>query len=321
MSRLLRTNIFVACFLGCYFVVSFGLGILSVFVPALGSNLLLTNLLVYLFSFGLPALIYVWIVRKNTGEPIRQQLGLIPISAIDLLLAVASGLLVQPLMMLISSLSQLVFQNVTTSSLVEMAQMPLWAMLLTVGFFPAFFEELVCRGIIFRGHRDTPLWYQLLLPALFFGLLHLNFQQAIYATVAGIFMALLVRFTGSLWSSIAAHLTVNGLQSFMTWALTHADGYDELLAEASTALPTGGTGLLLTLLPYLMLTALTLPLLVLCMLKLLQRGRARQAMQGRAAANGTATPHWHRGAWPMYVVLGFLLVFTLLTELMLYFAI
>ena len=313
MTRLLRTNIFVACFVGCYFIFSFVIGILQTTIPWFGENTLLTSAFIYLCSFGLPALIYVWIVRKKTGEPIRSQLGLHPISVIDLLLVLACGVLVQPVMMLISAVSQLFFQNVTSSSMIEMAQMPLWALLLSIGFLPAFFEELVCRGIIFNGHRDTPLWYQLLIPAVFFGLLHLNFQQAIYAAVAGIFMALLVRFTGSLWASIAAHLVVNGSQSLMVWALTQIDGYTELLAETEMTLPTGGFDLILTLIPYLMLTAIALPVLIVCMIKLFQRGRSR------LAASRTVNPHWHRGAWPMYVVLGFLLGYTILTEILLSF--
>ena len=313
MTRLLRTNIFVACFVGCYFIFSFIFGILQALIPGIAQQTLLANALIYLLSFGLPALIYVWIIRKKTGEPIRAQLGLHPIAGIDLLLAILCGFLVQPVMMLISAISQLFFQNITSSSMVEMAQMPLWALILSVGILPAFFEELVCRGVIFHGHSDTPLWYQLLIPAIFFGLLHANFQQAIYAAAAGVFMALLVRFTGSLWASIAAHLVVNGSQSFMVWALTRMEDYSEMLAEAEIALPTGGSALILTLIPHLMLTAIVLPLLILCMIKLYQRGHSRKA------ANRTNPPHWHRGAWPMYVVLGFLLCYTILTEIMLYF--
>ncbi len=313
MTRLLRTNIFVACFVGCYFIFSFAFGILQALIPGIAEQTLLANALIYLLSFGLPALIYVWIIRRTTGEPIRMQLGLYPISGIDLLLALVCGVLVQPVMMLISAISQLFFQNITSSSMVEMAQMPLWALLLSVGILPAFFEELVCRGVIFQGHRDTPLWYQLLIPAVFFGLLHANFQQAIYAAIAGVFMALLVRFTGSLWASVAAHLIVNGSQSFMVWVLTRMEGYSEMLAETEIALPTGGAALILTLIPHLMLTAIALPLLILCMLKLYQRGRSRKA------AKMTNVPHWHRGAWPMYVVLGFLLAYTIMTEIMLYF--
>ena len=314
MTRLLRTNIFVAIFVGCYFIASFSIGIASVFIPVLATDTLITSLIIYLFSFGLPSLIYVWVIRKKTGEPICHQLGFHSIAPADLLLAVLCGLLVQPVMMLISALSQLFFQNITSSSMIEMAQMPLWALLLSVGFLPAFFEELVCRGVIFHGHRDTPLWYQLLIPAVFFGFLHGNFQQAIYAAAAGVFMALLVRFTGSLWSSIAAHLVVNGSQSFLVWAMTRIEGYSELLAETESALPTEGSPLILTLIPYLMLTAITLPILIVCMMKLYQRGRCRRA------ANRTNLPHWHRGAWPMYVVLGFLFAYTLLTEILLYFA-
>lgn len=314
MTRLLRTNLCVVCFTACYFIVSFALSQLQGLFPWLADKTLLTSALIYLLSFGLPALIYVWIVRKTTGESIKNQLSLHPLPGIDLLLVLVCGILVQPVMMLISAISQLFFQNVASGSMVEMTSMPLWAMLLAVGLLPAFFEELICRGIIYNGHQETPFWYQLLIPALFFGLLHLNFQQAIYAAAAGVFMALLVRATGSLWASITAHLVVNGSQSLLVWALMQIDGYSEALAEAENALPTGGAALLLTLIPYLTLVVIALPLLILCMMKLFQRGRSRRA------AKMTPPLHWHRGAWLMYVTLGFLLICTILTEVLLHFS-
>ena len=305
MKRLLQANIFALCFLLSYIVVSFILSLIFVLFPNLPYSLLLNSAGIYLLSFGLSSLIYAWIVTHQTGESLSDFFGFHRLSLKSTLLVIAAAICVQPCLMLISAITQLFFQNVTTSSMIELAEMPLWAYLLTSAVLPAFFEELVCRGAILGGYRQTPLWYALLIPALFFGLLHLNFQQAIYACAAGVFLALLVRATGSLWASILAHFTINGLQSLTTWLLAKAGFYTSSTAANYTAAPIAK---LLSLLPFLFLTAIALPLLILCIRKLFKIG----APQAQKAEIG-----WHRGAWPMYTALGFLLVYTFLTEFLL----
>ena len=49
----------------------------------------------------------------------------------------------------------------------------------------------------------------MLLSALLFALLHMNFNQAAYAFAIGIIAVLLVEATGSLWSSVILHVTIN----------------------------------------------------------------------------------------------------------------
>lgn len=308
MNRLLRTNLFVLCFIVIYFVTSFALGVIAAFWPALTSNPLYSSLLIYGLSFGIPALIYALICCRKTGQSLTDFLALRRISFTSVLLTIAAAILVQPTMMLISSISQLFFQNITTDSMLQMAQLPLWTFLLASAVLPAFFEELICRGIILQGYRETPFWYALLISAAFFGMLHLNFQQILYAIAAGIFFALLVKATGSIWSSILAHLIINGLQSLIAWFMLQNGLYEE---AAAAALPSSGLWQTMAyLFPYIFLALITLPLLILCLYYLFKNNRAAVAAQPAAS-------RWHAGAWLMYIILGFLFLYSIFTEIIL----
>lgn len=307
MNRLLRTNLFVFCFIILYFALSFSIGFISALLPENAHASLWTSLLIYLLSFGIPALVYALIAKRKNNQRLADFFSFHRLPLVSILLVIAAAITVQPLMMLISSISQLFFRNITTSSMLQMAEMPLWAFLISSAVLPAFFEELICRGTIFNGYQDTPTWYALFIPALFFGMLHLNFQQSLYAIAGGIFFALLVKATGSLWSSIIAHLTINGLQSLFAWYMLQSGAYD---SAAALELPTGWMGMLLALIPYIFLTAITLPLLILCLRQLFIRHRKpEQTLR-------PLWPYWHQGAWVMYAVIGFLLLYTIATEIM-----
>lgn len=305
MNRLLRTNLFVLCFIAIYFTTSLAVGFITALFPDM--SFLWTSFLIYIVSFGIPALIYTCIVTRKTKQSLRDFLGFHPISFYSILLTIAAAITVQPLMMLISSISQLFFENITTASMLQMAEMPLWAFLIASAFLPAFFEELICRSIILTGYQDTPNWYALLIPALFFGMLHLNFQQIIYAIAGGVFFAILVKATGSVWSSVLAHLTINGLQSLMAWFMLQSGVYE----NAATLTPTTDwMTSLLALIPYLFLTAITLPLLILCIRQLFKLNHRSFSLRQTEIA-----PAWHRGAWLMYLIMGFLFVYTVITEI------
>lgn len=316
MNRLLHANIFAICFIVLYFVFSFfiGLGVIGADLFESSLGIFYSTLFIYIVSFGIPALIYAVIIKIRAGESFAETFSFHRISFKSLLLAIAAGIAVQPTMMLISAITQLFFENITSASMVNMAQMPLWALLISSAVIPAFFEELVCRGVIFGGYRNTPSWYALVIPALFFGLLHLNFQQAIYAFAGGIFFALLVKATGSLWSSIAAHFTINGLQSVIVYFASQTDAAD-LAAEAAESLSFAEG--LQSLIPYVMMTVVTFPILMLCFHFLFKNAPAKPAkMEAPQLDPYTQEPiSWHRGAIPMYAVLGFLFLYTILTEL------
>lgn len=81
---------------------------------------------------------------------------------------------------------------------------------IAVGITAPIFEEILMRGLVFNElRRNINLKLAIVLQALIFGLYHGNVLQFIYATILGIFLALVYVWTNSLWSSILVHMIFN----------------------------------------------------------------------------------------------------------------
>jgi len=235
-ERLKLANIFAVIVLGLYLLTSGIFSALILLVPGFEIDDTAFTLIVYTVAFALPSLAYAFVVRNKWGQPIRETFSLEPLPFGSLLLCLLLGLTIQPLLLFIAYVFSLFFTDLATESLTEMASMPLGLYVLTVGVLPAFFEELTCRGMLLDGYKRTPLWYCLLIPALFFGLLHMNLQQISYAVVAGVFFAYLVKVTGSIYASMAAHFVVNTTQALLAYAsVTFSEAANELNAAGSAA--------------------------------------------------------------------------------------
>ncbi len=118
--------------------------------------------------------------------------------------------LIMPLITFINVFSQLFGSNVVLGISDEIISMPVFLMVFIMGIFGPLCEELVFRGIIFNGYKKTGRMIgALVLSSLLFGLLHMNFNQFCYASFLGFIFAMLLEATGSLWSSVLAHVIVN----------------------------------------------------------------------------------------------------------------
>lgn len=82
--------------------------------------------------------------------------------------------------------------------------------LLGSGFVIPIVEELLFRGIVYKRLRIWMGWQKaLVFSALFFGLIHMNLVQFVYAGLLGAFLALLLEKTGKLYMAVLAHMTAN----------------------------------------------------------------------------------------------------------------
>ena len=332
MPRLKRVNIFAFIVLGLFLAASGLVAVITLIEPSFADQTALQTLIIYVLSFGLPAIVYGFYVRRKEGQPLAETFSFRKLPLKSLLLCIALGFLVQPLMSLVATLASLVFTDLTTDSVSQLSSMPLPLFILTVGVLPAFFEELVCRGMLLDGYRETPLWYMLVIPALFFGLLHLNFQQISYAFLAGLFLAYLVKVTGSIWASMTVHLIVNGFQSFLVWLTTQSSLADDprlaaLIGAAEEATP------LQQVLSALLSAGIVLPFFILCLylLRRLHRQETPAPSPGQqpvypqgpwpVAPAVPATPvrkkHWAEDGILMYVLLGLMILMALIVELFL----
>ena len=110
--------------------------------------------------------------------------------------------------------------------------MPMPAMILVMGILGPLSEEIISRGIVLNGYKRSGNTFRaILLSALLFGLMHMNFNQAAYAIFLGIVMAVLVEATGSLWGSVVFHVTVN-IQNVFLMYVSDAVYTDEYMQEA-----------------------------------------------------------------------------------------
>ena len=153
----------------------------------------------------------------------------VKIRTLLLTLGMMAGL--YPAVILINVLSSAYVENYVGEAAAEGAMTtPYAAMLLLVGIIGPFCEEIVFRGYIYQSlRRSGKIAGAVFLSSLYFGLMHMNFNQAAYATLIGVFLALLARTSGSLWPPVFAHVVFNSFEVSLMY------GLEEFLQEETAA--------------------------------------------------------------------------------------
>lgn len=93
----------------------------------------------------------------------------------------------------------------------SVAEFTVW--LIFIGILGPIIEELFCRGGLMTWFKKfMPSWLALLLPAVIFGLLHLDsWPLIISTTVMGIILGISYNKTGTIWMPIAIHCINNSI--------------------------------------------------------------------------------------------------------------
>ncbi|MBR6708891.1 MAG: CPBP family intramembrane metalloprotease [Clostridia bacterium] len=86
---------------------------------------------------------------------------------------------------------------------------------LSIVLVPAFCEELLFRGVILDRLLPYGKTAAILISAVAFGLMHGNFEQLFYATVAGIMLGLCYAETHSIWPGVIVHM-LNNLWAYLS---------------------------------------------------------------------------------------------------------
>lgn len=142
----------------------------------------------------------------------------VQLGRVNIILIVSLCLCLQPAMMLLSALSSFFFPNAVTGILSDWQAYPVMVSLAAVAVTPAFCEEIVFRGYILAQYQQVDIKKAAFINGLFFGIMHLNAQQFLYAFVMGIIFVVFVRYTHSLLASVLAHFTVNATQWLINYA-------------------------------------------------------------------------------------------------------
>ena len=67
-----------------------------------------------------------------------------------------------------------------------------------------------------------------MITGLFFGIMHLNFHQAIYAGAFGVLYAYILFYTRSIWAPMLLHFINNGIAVVSAYSETYVNWYDNL---------------------------------------------------------------------------------------------
>lgn len=247
------------------------IGIL-VFTGSLNSLSMLSNLVISELIILLPGVVCLLVTKSGFGE----SLGFHKIKISSVLMIVLFTFLCMPFVTVLNSISMFFVENAVYAMQDNILEMGFPAMLLLMGIYGPFCEEFVFRGVIYRGYKKSgSVFWAILLSALLFGLMHLNFNQALYAFALGILLALLVEATGSLWASVICHMVFNSqqvcLMFFSQWLSGTAYGK---MAEAETAEVLTTETLTMALSVYLVIAAVTLPLAI-CVLAWIAKNENR----------------------------------------------
>lgn len=163
----------------------------------------------FLVSQGLiviPGILFLFVTKSNPLQYIPYK----KIKISNLLLVVLCTYLMVPLMSTISMISQLFVKNTMSEAMDSLLNGPFWINFIFIAISPAIFEEFVFRGIMFHTVRNASIKYGVILSSIMFGMIHLNINQFCYTVFMGMFFALLIEATGSIYSSMTAHLVING---------------------------------------------------------------------------------------------------------------
>lgn len=160
----------------------------------------------HIVLFLLPALIYLLINKL----PIKQTLRLNRLYLKDTLLIILLGFLVQPVMMFFSLISAFFFNNEVGAFVSQITSTPYILLLGLIALLPSITEEVTIRGIVLSGYENQNKYIAALITGLFFGILHLDPQQFLYATALGFLFAIVVRITNSIYASMIMHFIING---------------------------------------------------------------------------------------------------------------
>ncbi|MDE6212713.1 MAG: CPBP family intramembrane metalloprotease [Lachnospiraceae bacterium] len=261
-------------------LVHFGTVLFLLFAGDLIPFGIVTNFLVSEGILMVPALLFL-LFSGELKRPVRREAaGFRRIKISTVLMIFLCTLLLMPLVTVLNALTMFFTDNAVASLQGDILNVPFPVMLFMIGIFGPFCEEFVFRGVMYKNYcrcnggvgSGIPA---VALSALTFGLMHMNFNQALYAFVLGIFLALLVEVAGSLWASVACHMFFNSFEVVLMYLSDSILGSDYEQALSDTMQTVTTQELVAALSVYLVIAAVTTPIAV-CILVWIMKNEERE---------------------------------------------
>lgn len=192
----------------------------------------LTTLLISQAVFFLPTAFYLWENKFDLKETIRLR----PIRISTVFMLGAFMYLLIPAITMVNAISLKFTTNIIDTTVTDIAaNYPLAVGLLIVAGIPSVLEESVYRGVFFNEYRKVNPRKAIVLSGLLFGLVHMNFNQFIYAFLLGMVFSIAVEATDSVLSSMVLHLVMNGTSMLTIYTQKALEGVEALEAAAQAS--------------------------------------------------------------------------------------
>lgn len=224
-------------------------------MPKLFSDLTFNNLACEL-TILLPGLLFLLFSK----EKVTEFLGFHKMKTGTALAIIPFTMFSMPVITLLNLISQFWVRNEAAAMMegFQVTRLPLAVLLFSTGLLGPFCEEVICRGIYYRGYcRSGGRFWAMLLSALLFSLVHMNLNQAVYAFAVGVLAVLLTEATGSLWASVLYHGLINSSQTVLLYGALKLN--PQAYTQTAEQVQAEG-GLIYGVAGYLVLAAVTLPL-------------------------------------------------------------
>jgi len=183
-----------------------------------------------LAGFILPLVIYL----RLRGDNLTPYLPNTKLDTYSIGLIAVISLLLQPGMMFISGLFSLFFPNPAAGAMNVMSETPFLILIIVIAVTPALCEEIVFRGYIQKHQEFMGIKKAAVINGLFFGMMHMNLHQFLYAFAMGIVFAYFVHYTRSIKAGILAHFIVNASQVALHRGAAFFARYVETPVEPTT---------------------------------------------------------------------------------------
>ena len=158
-----------------------------------------------------PTAIYLYRTKQNPLKALRIR----KIKISSALLLVVLTFIMLPVLALCNAISMLFADNIIAGEVSTITQgVPVIVSIILIALIPCILEESVYRGMFYGKFSEERPVAAMILSGCLFGLMHMNFNQFVYAFALGCFLPLVVEATDSLVGSMVVHFTINANSTF-----------------------------------------------------------------------------------------------------------
>ena len=189
----------------------------------------------YLAAFMLPAIFFGHLLKSGKKEDMRLDVKL----TFDIFPVIFAGVACSFAFSYFNGIFMTFFEIPASDTVINEANVYLrdYSLVLrfiTIALVPAFCEEFFFRGVILSNLMPFGKATAIIGSSVLFGLMHGNFYQFLYTTVAGIVLGTVYVLTDSIWCSTLVHLINNSISVFQTSVADRLDGYSASVILAVT---------------------------------------------------------------------------------------